>query len=294
NTSRRGKPVPHFQSLSELGFAAFDRLARQGDLIPVFREIRADTETPVSAFLKLPSPSHAFLLESVEGGQRWGRYSFLGDRPRLRVRQAGATTFVEEKGRRTQLGGRPLDALRQLLGRHRLAKTEGLPRSVGGLVGSLSYGAVQWFEPRVPQRFGPDPEFPSSEWMLTDRLIVFDNLSHRIKLLACAEPAAHATARAAYKSALEQVDQLQHALARPLPPPALPIRPTRMEDCWSRPGFLRAVERVREYIQAGDCMQAVISRRLVAQYRGEPFELYRRLRGTTPAPYLFYLRFGER
>ena len=292
--SQRGKPARHFESLSELGFAEFDRLARHGDLVPVYREIRADTETPVSAFLKLPSPSHAFLLESVEGGERWGRYSFLGDRPKLLVRQVGATTIVEEKGRRTERKGPPLEVLRELLGRHRLAKADGLPRFVGGLVGYLSYGAVQWFEPRVPQRLGRDPEFPDSEWMLTDRLIVFDNLSHRIKLVACADVAAHATARAAFKSALEQVEQLQLALVRPLPPAPLPIRPTRMEDCWSRSGFLRAVERIREYIQAGDCMQTVLSRRLVAQYRGEPFELYRRLRGTTPAPYLFYLRFGER
>ncbi len=292
--SQRGKSARHFEPLGELGLPEFERLARQGDVVPVFRQIRADTETPVSAFLKLPSPSDAFLLESVEGGERWGRYSFLGDRPRLLMRQTGTTTVLEEKGRRTELQGPPLEALRQLLRRHRLARAEGLPRFVGGLVGYLSYGAVKWFEPRVPQRLGPDPEFPGGEWMLTDRVIVFDNLSHRITLLACADLTQHATARAAFKSAREQVDQLQRALERPLPPAALPIRPTRMEDCWSRPGFLRAVERIRQYIQAGDCMQTVISRRLVAQYRGQPFELYRRLRGTTPAPYLFYLRFGER
>jgi anthranilate synthase component 1 len=281
--------------LSELKYGEFERLGRQADLVPVFREIRGDTETPVSAFLKLPSPSHAFLLESVEGGERWGRYSFLGDRPRLLVRQTGLATEVDEKGKRTKMNeGMPLDALRKILGRHRLARNEGLPRFVGGLVGYLAYSAVRWFEPRVPERTGSDPDFPDGEWMLADRMIVFDNLTHRIRLIACTDLALHRTSKAAFHFAREQLDELSEALERRIPKPAPAARPTSLQDCWSRPGYLQAVEKIREYIKAGDCMQVVVSRRLVAQYRGDPFELYRRLRGTSPAPYLFYLRFGDR
>jgi anthranilate synthase component 1 len=282
-------------AIDELKYPDFARLTSGGNLVPVYREMRGDTETPVSAFLKLPSPTHAFLLESVEGGERWGRYSFLGDRPRLLVRQQGLATTIEEKGRRTIVEeGAPLDALRKILAQHKLAKAPDLPRFVGGLVGYLSYGSIRWFEPRVPQRHGPDPDFPDAEWMLTDRLIVFDNLSHRIKLLACADLARHESAKAAFAAAVEQIDQLSQALACPVPPAPEPVRPHRIRDSWGRESFLRAVERIREYIAAGDCFQAVLSRRLTAEYAGDPFELYRMLRGASPAPYLFYLRFAER
>ena len=286
-----GRVVP----LNELKYSEFARLARRGNLVPVYREVRGDTETPVSAFLKLPAPSHAFLLESVEGGERWGRYSFLGDRPRLLLRQQGVTTAIEERGRRTIVEeGAPLQTLRQILAQHKLAKASDLPRFVGGLVGYLSYGSIRWFEPRVPQRHGPDPEFPDAEWMLTDRLIVFDNLTHRIKLLACADLARHRSAKASFLAAMEQIEQLSRALARPVPPAPAPVRPRRIQDVSGRESFLQGVERIREYIKAGDCFQAVMSRRLTADYAGDPFELYRLLRGTSPAPYLFYVRFGER
>ncbi|HME91250.1 MAG TPA: hypothetical protein VKE49_07490, partial [Myxococcaceae bacterium] len=150
-TKRPSQIVP----LNELKYPDFIRLAGKGNLVPVYREIRGDTETPVSAFLKLPSPTHAFLLESVEGGERWGRYSFLGDRPRLLVRQQAALTTIEEGGRTRTEEGPPIEALRKILAQHQLAKASDLPRFVGGLVGYLSYGSVQWFEPRVPRRHGP-------------------------------------------------------------------------------------------------------------------------------------------
>ncbi len=292
---KRQKSTGRVVALGELKYPEFARLTAQGNLIPVYREIRGDTETPVSAFLKLPAPSHAFLLESVEGGERWGRYSYLGDRPRLRVRQEGLVTTIEEKDQRPIVEeGAPLDALRRILAQHKLAKAPDLPRFVGGLVGYLSYGSIRWFEPRVPQRHGPDPEFPDGEWMLTDRLIVFDNLTHRIRLVACADLARHRSAKTAFASAMDQIEELSLALARPVPPAPAPVRPRRIRDSWGRAAFLNAVQSIREYIKAGDCFQAVISRRLTADYAGDPFELYRLLRGASPAPYLFHLRFGER
>ena len=168
---------------TRMSLATFERLASRGNLVPVWRELPGDTETPVSAFLKLPTPSHAFLLESVQGGERWGRYSFLGDEPIALIRQGPDGTILEQSGSRTfedQLP--PLDALRELMDAFEFVRPDDAPPFVGGLVGYLGHGAVRWFEPRVPQRHGPDPDFPDGEWMLVDRCAVFDNLNHRLRI----------------------------------------------------------------------------------------------------------------
>jgi anthranilate synthase component I len=278
-----------------MSLAAFERLATRGDLVPVWRDLPGDTETPVSAFLKLPDPSHAFLLESVQGGERWGRFSFLGDAPVALVRQVGHQVTVEESGRRTTTEEpNPLEPLRKLLGRARFARPEGAPPFVGGLVGYLGSGAVRWFEPRVPQRHGADPHFPDGEWMLCQRLAVFDNYAHRLRVWASVRLAEHPSLQSAYRAALEQAEVLATALQRPLKPQSAFVPLGRLEDGWERPGFEAAVAQAREYIAAGDCMQVVLSRRLTAEYGGSPFDLYRALRTVSPTPYLFFLRFGER
>jgi len=278
-----------------MSLASFERLATRGDLVQVWHELPGDTETPVSAFLKLPDPTHAFLLESVQGGERWGRYSFLGDRPVALVRQAGTAVSVEEGGRTSSTEERqPLEALRRLLGRARFVRPEGAPPFVGGLVGYLGSGAVRWFEPRVPQRHGPDALFPDGEWMLAQRVVVFDNLTHRLRVWASVRPSQLSTVESAYRAALEDAEHLAEALLRPLPPPAPATPLEQLIDGWERPAFEAAVARAREYIAAGDCMQVVLSRRLEADYLGPPFDLYRALRTVSPTPYLFFLRFGER
>jgi anthranilate synthase component I len=280
---------------TQMSLASFERLAGQGDLVPVWRDIPADTETPVSAFLKLPDTAHAFLLESVQGGERWGRYSFLGDSPVALVRQRGTQVTVEEGGRSsTTEEANPLDVLRRLLRRTRFARPEGAPPFVGGLVGYLGSGAVRWFEPRVPQRLGPDPLFPDGEWMLIQRAVVFDNLSHRLRVWASVQLPQHASVTSAYRAALAEAEALAEALQQPLKPQAAFAPLATLEDGWPRAGFEAAVAQVREYIAQGDCMQVVLSRRLTAHYSGGPFELYRALRTVSPTPYLFYLRFGER
>ncbi len=280
--------------LRQLSFEAFDRLA-PGHLVPVYRQLRADTETPISAFLKLRSPARGFMLESLAGGQKWGRFSFLGDRPSATLRFSGRSVVVEQDGRRVSTEeDRPLDAIRRFLSRRKLAHVEGMPRFVGGLVGYLSYDAVRWFEPRVPCRLGPDPVFPESEWMAAERLIAFDNVAHQVTLVRCADASRHRTSRAAYRRAVEELDELEEALGRPLPRQTRPAPVKGLRDAWDRQGFVDAVARAREYIAAGDCMQVVLSRRVTGRYAGDPFELYRRLRTIEPAPYAFYLCFGER
>src|SRR5215471_4533465 len=280
---------------TRMSLASFERLAARGNLVPVWRELPGDTETPVSAFLKLPTPSHAFLLESVQGGERWGRYSFLGDEPIALIRQGLDGTVLEQAGSRTfedELP--PLDALREVMDAFDFARPEGAPPFVGGLIGYLGHGAVRWFEPRVPQRHGPDPDFPDGEWMLVDRCAVFDNLSHRLRIWASVHLPLHPSVEAAYRAAMQRADALADALQRPLPPPGETPKLGGLEDGWDRAGFEAAVARAREYIAAGDCYQVVLSRRLSADYDGDPFELYRALRRVSPTPYLFFLRFGQR
>ena len=280
---------------TRMSLATFERLASEGNLVPVWRELPADTETPVSAFLKLPTPSHAFLLESLQGGERWGRYSFLGDEPVALVRQGPEGVVVEQAGSRSFAEDTPpLAALRELLEDHDFVRPEGAPPFVGGLVGYLGHGAVRWFEPRVPQRHGPDPDFPDGEWMLVDRCAVFDNLTQRLRVWASVSLPQHASVEAAYRAAMARADALAEALQRPLPPPSRPPKLGALVDGWERAGFEAAVARAREYIAAGDCYQVVLSRRLTADFHGDPFELYRALRRVSPTPYLFFLRFGER
>src|SRR5690348_11077668 len=238
---------------TRMSLATFERLAARGNLVPVWRELSGDTETPVSAFLKLPTPSHAFLLESVQGGERWGRYSFLGDEPIALVRQGPDGTLLEQSGSRTfedQLP--PLEALRELMQTFEFVRPDDAPPFVGGLVGYLGHGAVRWFEPRVPQRHGPDPDFPDGEWMLADRIAVFDNLHHELKVLACAHLAAHDSVLAAYRAAMENAEQLCESLKKPLVDRGDPPQLTDLQDEWDQAGFEAAVQKAKDYVAAGD------------------------------------------
>ena len=288
-------PRPRSDLLHTTTREELDRLAEQGELVTAFRELRYDEGTPVGVFLRLAGEKHAVLLESAEGGERWGRWSFLGFGPRRTLLQRGREVTLRE-GRRARMTTevRPLDVLRALVGDRRLARDPRLPPFVGGWVGYLGWGAVSWFEPRVPQRHGPDPDFPDAEWMELDRVIAFDHVRRVVQLIAVIEPRAWRSGAAAHREALRRLDGLERVLSA-APPRARPYRPpvrARARD--DGEGFKAAVARVREYIAAGDCMQVVVSRRVEARYPGDPFELYRRIRHHTPAPYLFHLRMGER
>ena len=274
--------------------AEFSALSERGNLVPIVREIRYDTGSPVSVFLRLPA-GDAFLLESVEGGERWARYSFVGFAPRLTVEQRGSSAVLRDGRKVTRLSDQPpLDVLRSVLKRYHVARSPEVPRFVGGLVGYLGWGAVRWFEPRVPARLGSDPSFPDAEWMLVDRLIAFDRFRHTVKLIACMDVERHRSKRSAFRHGQKALDELEMIMNRPLPRRAAHVRLSALRTTWEGPDFMRAVERVKEYIAAGDCMQVVLSRRLQGRFRGDPFELYRSIRVTNPAPYLFFLRFGSR
>ncbi len=253
----------------------------RGNIAPVYREVRADLETPVSAFLKVARGDYSYLLESVEGGERVGRYSFIGTEP-YRV---AALQHAD---------GDPLTEVEAEIGRFRSVDVPGLPRFHGGAVGYLGYEAVRHFEPRVPQPERDMLGVPQSWLMFTDTLLVFDHLLHTIKVVAHVR--LDGDIDAAYAQAGWKVTQLLERLGQPLA--ALPYQPCDgpvgqpVQSNWMREDYLNAVERTREYIRAGDIVQAVISQRFSRQTGVHPFEVYRSLRKINPSPYMYYLQFG--
>ena len=267
-------------------------LASQGNLAPVYREVPADLETPVSAFLKVARGRHSFLLESVEGGERLARYSFIGTEPYRVLRSGPNVTRNEEPGD-------PLVAIEQELSRFQVAPVPGLPRFHGGAVGYLGYEVVRHFEPRVPAPEADPLGLPEAIFLFTDTLLVFDHLQHVIKIVAHVR--LDGDIDAAYRQAVWRIDELVGRLSQPLG--ALPYRrstiaPTGAENGevgsnMSKETYEAQVERIKEYIVAGDCIQAVFSQRFSQATRAHPFDCYRALRTINPSPYMFYLELGD-
>lgn len=280
-------------------FDEFSRMAEDGNLIPVYREILADMETPVSAFRKIDRGDHAFLLESVEGGEKWGRYSFLGSNPAVIFRAKGATVeLMTADGTRSHTVEKDLlEPLKAVLEQYRPVATDDLPRFYGGMVGFLAYDVVRQFE-RLPAMTKDDLDLPDAVFLLPDTLLIFDNVSHRIKVVANAfvPEADPRRLREVYDDAARKIDEVIQALRRPL---HMDHRPhgdgedLQLCSTMSRPDFIRAVERTQEYVRAGDIVQAVISQRLSVKTSADPFDIYRALRTINPSPYMYYLRLGD-
>jgi len=275
----------------------FLKIARQGSLIPVYREILADRITPVSAFEKIAGDGGAFLLESVEGGERLGRYSFLGSDPFLTLRSKGRTTTVtEEHGTRTVLlapGDDALTLLKELLARYRFVETPGLPRFCGGAVGFLAYDMVRFFE-KLPEDTVDDLNLDDCCFLFTDTLLIFDHVKHRVKVLCNAR--VEGDPKAAYDRAAARIEELIARLRTPILPLATPPDPNRVEVAanMTQADYEAIVERCKEYIAAGDAFQVVPSLRFSVRVNACPFELYRALRSVNPSPYMYYLDLGER
>jgi len=279
-------------------YEEFCEMAKRGNLVPVYREILADLDTPVSAFLKLDDGGDAFLLESVEGGETWARYSFLGTAPRkVFVAKGGRFGVADPGGEPTWRDtGDPLGEARGELSRVRAVPIDGLPRFAGGLVGFLGYDIVRTFE-RLPATTIDDLEQPDLYLMLADTLVVFDNVAQSMKVVAHAWIENAEDLRAAYAGACERVDCVIERLARPLPPPE-PARvvdgPPQVLSNFAPHAYERIVERAKEYIYAGDIIQVVLAQRFECALRARPFDIYRCLRTLNPSPYMFFLRTGDR
>jgi len=278
----------------------FCQRAREGNLIPVYKEILADMETPVSAFRKIDSGNYAFLLESVEGGEKWGRYSFLGSNPSLVFKSKGRLAeVISPQGPEKHFVERdPLDLLKGLLSRYRPVRVEGLPRFFGGMVGYLAYDMVRFFE-ELPDCTHDDMGLPDAMFLLTDTLLIFDNVAHKIKVVSNAHLPEGSSTRSleeAYGEAKRKIDAIISSLRRPLGAPLTALKspvPLEVRSNLTSDEFQKAVEAAKEYIKGGDAIQVVLSHRLQARTSADPFDIYRALRIVNPSPYMYYLRLGD-
>jgi anthranilate synthase component I len=284
------RAVPDLQS--------FRGLVATADTVPVYREIAADLDTPVSAFLKLHGGGQGFLLESVEGGDRWGRYSVLAAEPLMTLRVAGGRIDIRHRGGRSETridaSGDPIAALESVLLPFRAAKVDGLSRFAGGFVGYLAYDVVRAIE-RLPATTTDDLGCADIAGVIADTFILFDNVTHTMKVVSLAHVGPGASAERCYDEAVERIDATIHKLAT-----APVVVPRGSGADYAAPKsnltpqeYGHAVEKAREYIRAGDIIQVVLSQRYEQALASHPFSIYRALRTINPSPYMFYLDLGE-
>lgn len=294
----RGSVQPHLSEIEDW----LDRQPRRPRYVPIYREVMADTETPVSAFVKIKRDAPAVLLESVEGGQRVARYSFIGADPFLDIIfDEGEVTVISSDGIRTERYTDPLTYLSSILSWYDAARIEGLPlpRFLGGAVGFLSYEAIRAFEPRVPAAEGPGRGFPIGRFMLLKELLVFDNLERTVKVVSHMDLADNRSVALAYDEAQQRIDDLIARLRAPLQPlpqggePVSAPLDDRMHSNTPIERYHEFVAAAREYIAAGDIFQVVLSQRVDVETPVHPFTIYRALRAVNPSPYMFYLDFQD-
>jgi anthranilate synthase component 1 len=278
---------------------SFRERARQGNLVPVYREIIADMETPVSAFHKIDTGDHSFLFESVEKGGKFARYSFLGASPHLIFQARGKKISLREgnEERNYTIADDPLHELERLMAGYRPVPTEGLPLFYGGAVGYLGFEAVTQFEPTVPRAKKDDLGVPDAYFFVTDTLLIFDHLERRIKIVANAHIIDPTHADRAYDDALAKIEELETRLARPVPGRLLPVftgvEPLEPEVNMTRSQYVKMTEAMQEYIRAGDIFQVVPSQRFEVPFDASAIHLYRALRLINPSPYMFILKLGD-
>jgi anthranilate synthase component I len=261
-------------------------------LVPVYRTLTADLETPVSAFLRLAEDEpECFLLESVEGGAKLGRYTFIGIRPYRKIVARGRSIAITELGKRRTIEGDVFALLKELLGGQRPARIHGLPPFTAGAVGFFAYDAVRQIE-RLPETAKDDLGLPDACLMFFDEILAFDHVRKEILLIITADLNAQKPA-AAYADAVRRIGRLERRLARPLPKlrrAAVKGKLTVVSHT-ARKDFLASVSKTKEYIAGGDIFQAVLSQRFEVEPGVDPFSIYRALRIVNPSPYLYFLRF---
>ncbi len=272
----------------------FQSLASQGyNRIPLIAEAFADLETPLSLYLKLAGGAkHSFLLESVVGGERFGRYSFIGLPARTLLRARGFKTEVVTDGQVVEtFDGNPLDFIAQYQQRFKVALRPGLPRFCGGLAGYFGYDAVRYIEPRLAKTWKDGGlDTPDIQLLQTEELAVIDNLSGRLYLIVYADPAAPEAYFKGKRRLSELADKLRYSVSAP-PVKRGPSHPVERE--FDKAAYLRAVLRAKEYIAAGDMMQVQVGQRLKKRYTESPLSLYRALRSLNPSPYMYFYDMGD-
>lgn len=273
----------------------FAKLTEHGNLVPIYRELSADLETPVSVYFKLRGATESFLLESVEGGEQLARYSFIAIDPSrvLTLRRNTVTLRNHQGSEGIELNGRdPLDVLRDFLTPYHAVTVPGLPRFFGGAVGFFSYDLVRHIE-HLPATASDSLNLPDAIFMLTDTLVAFDHVKHRVLVIANAHVDDDATT--AYDDAVRRIDEIIAQLERPVPTQgSAPHRNGhQLESNMTPTQYADIVCRAKEHIAAGDIFQVVLSQRFARETDVEAFSIYRSLRRLNPSPYMFFLDFGE-
>jgi anthranilate synthase component 1 len=279
-------------------FNEFKKKAAEGNLIPVYREILADLETPLSAFLKLKGKT-GFLLESLEGGEKWARYSFIGSNPSLIIEGKGKNLTIKRGALKEKVGfvRDPLEVISAELKKYKPVIIPGLPRFFGGFVGYIGYDTVRHFE-KLPDTHRPGLNLPDIFLMFTDTLLVFDNLTHKIKVISNAH--IENSPEEAYDKALLKIDSIVKKLkAKAVIQKRSSFQHKPVTEAatftsnFSKDDFMKAVEKTKEYVRSGDIIQAVISQNFQKDTDILPINAYRALRVINPSPYMYYIETGK-
>ncbi len=276
----------------------FDQLKATCNRIPLAREVFADLDTPLSVYLKLADAPYSYLFESVQGGEKWGRYSIIGLASRTRIKVFGHEVLLErgDEPVERQTVDDPLSWIEDYLAGFRVAEVDCLPRFNGGLVGYFGYDTIRYIEPRLADNPNPDRHnTPDILLMLSEELVVFDNLASRMYIIVYVDPAEEDAWSRGQRRLDELVERMTEREARPPRQPAASSRVLEadFQSEFSRDGYMAAVERARQYIIDGDAMQIVLSQRLSIPFTAEPINLYRALRGLNPSPYMYFMNLGD-
>ena len=276
---------------------AFAALAAQGhNRIPLVCEVLADLDTPLSVYLKLAEGPYSYLFESVQGGEKWGRYSIIGLPCRSVLKVTGNAIQVERDGQviETAQSADPLAWISAFQARFQVAVHPGLPRFTGGLVGYFGYDSIRYIEPRLAHRPNPDQQgTPDILLMVSDEVVVFDNLSGRMYIILHLDPTVGDTLESGRARMTDLVGRMQRGAPRRPAGAERRVHEGDFVSGFTQEGFESAVDRIKGYILEGDCMQVVLSQRLSIPFQARPLDLYRALRGLNPSPYMYFLDLGQ-
>lgn len=284
-----------------LTYKEFTQKAKQGNLIPVFKEISADLETPVSAFLKVRTNRHDFLLESVTGSEKWGRYSFIGSQPKKIIQAKKDQVVIREGSQKTEIQTNDiLSELEKIMSPYKPAPVEGLPRFFGGAVGFLSYDLVRHIED-IPLDTKDSLEIPDYYFLLTDWILLFDNIQKTIKVLVNVDIDQPGSLKQHYQKAVVTIDKLISKLSKPVPAKdrsitSLPVKTNEkysLKPSFTESEFCKLVNKAKKYIREGDIFQVQVSTRFSGKISCDSFELYRAIRRINPSPYMYYLNVDD-
>ncbi len=264
--------------------------------IPVMREVLADLDTPLSVYLKLADGPYSYLFESVHGGEKWGRYSIIGLPCRTLLRVNGHEIQVETDGKvvEQQTAEDPLAFIEAFQARYRAAEIDGLPRFSGGLVGYFGYDTIRYIEPKLAQCPNPDTiGSPDILLMVSDEVVVFDNLRGSMYLVVYVDPTQGGTLEQGEARLAELIARMEGGAPRRKHDKPRSVEESHFVSGFTEDGYKQAVEKSKQYILDGDCMQVVLSQRLSIPFHAPPLDLYRALRGLNPSPYMYFMHLGD-